>query len=201
MNAWQIAMQFSARQDRWRRNTVMLNYTPDHWWECDVFEITAAGYFVEYEIKVSRGDFFADAKKTRQQPTDEFEKITIYGREHEVRKYRDVTKHAMISDGKPPAPSRFFYLMPENLVAPTELPAWAGLIYFTETFGPRGDNNAYLRFRETVKAPVLHREKVQDRIYSRVRETCYWRMHDLLTMRQPMWRTRGEPYLGPEGAD
>jgi len=48
---------------RYRQSTVMPNYTPRGWWECDVFELTKAEMFVEYEIKLSRADFRADRNK------------------------------------------------------------------------------------------------------------------------------------------
>ena len=51
--------------DRWLRATIIPTYTPPGWWECDVCEITDAGYMHEFEIKMTRGDFRADAKKTR----------------------------------------------------------------------------------------------------------------------------------------
>ena len=41
----------------------MPNYTPRDWWECDVFCVSKAGYFTEYEIKLTAQDFRADAQK------------------------------------------------------------------------------------------------------------------------------------------
>ena len=32
---------------------LMPNFTPGGWWECDLATVTRAGYFVEYEIKLS----------------------------------------------------------------------------------------------------------------------------------------------------
>ena len=61
LNAWTI--QKTLMRERFRRSFVLPNYTPHAWWESDVFEITAAGYFVEYEVKISVSDFKADAKK------------------------------------------------------------------------------------------------------------------------------------------
>ena len=49
--------------DLYRTSTVIPNYTPRRWWECDVWEITKAGYFREYEIKVSRADLLGDLKR------------------------------------------------------------------------------------------------------------------------------------------
>lgn len=42
------------------------NYTPDGWWECDVWAVTRAGYGIEYEIKLSVHDFRADKQKAKR---------------------------------------------------------------------------------------------------------------------------------------
>jgi len=44
-------------------------------WECDFFAQSSSGYFIEVEIKVSRGDFFVDFKKDKHKVfTDLFDK-------------------------------------------------------------------------------------------------------------------------------
>ena len=40
------------------------NYTPATWWENDLFQVTKAGYWVEFEIKRSISDYRADFKKS-----------------------------------------------------------------------------------------------------------------------------------------
>ncbi len=47
MNENQIIQRIMA--ERYRRSTVCPRYTPTRWWECDVFELTEAGFFREYE--------------------------------------------------------------------------------------------------------------------------------------------------------
>lgn len=39
-------------------------------WECDFWTMTASGETREFEIKISRGDFFCDAKKEKHSRTD-----------------------------------------------------------------------------------------------------------------------------------
>jgi hypothetical protein len=41
------------------------NYTPDRWFECDMFAITKSGYFHEFEIKLTVDDFRQDSNKKR----------------------------------------------------------------------------------------------------------------------------------------
>jgi hypothetical protein len=44
-------------------NLMIPNYTPDRWFECDMFAITKSGYFHEFEIKLTVDDFRDDANK------------------------------------------------------------------------------------------------------------------------------------------
>lgn len=76
--------------------------------ECDVFRITQSDFIIEYEIKISRADFFNDFKK---------------GSEGK--------KHNNLSAGTGShVPNRFFFVVPENLVSINEVPEYAGLIYY-----------------------------------------------------------------------
>jgi RNA polymerase primary sigma factor len=51
-------IQAWLHQQRAATYAVLLpNYTPDKWHECDVFGVTRAGYFHEFEIKLTRADF------------------------------------------------------------------------------------------------------------------------------------------------
>jgi hypothetical protein len=160
MNAAEAARAISHR--RWQRNFILPCYTPTRWWECDIFELTKAGYFREYEIKMTRADFFADAKKERP--------------------FRDggisttATKHA--SMGTTNGPSRFWFVVPEAMIALNEVPSFAGLIELHTS--PRGKISEI----ERVVAPTLHREKIDPKVESHARATCYWRMHRLLLKRK-----------------
>ena len=42
---------------------VLPNFTPNGWFECDIWVLTKSGYGREYEIKLTVSDFKADAKK------------------------------------------------------------------------------------------------------------------------------------------
>lgn len=69
-------------------------------WESDLIAVTRGGLVHEFEIKISKSDFRADAKKKRG---------------------------AALSSGK--GPSYFWYVCPCDLIKPEELPPYAGLIY------------------------------------------------------------------------
>lgn len=109
--------------------------------ECDVFQITQAGLIVEFEIKISRSDFFADTKKgtASQGP-----------------------KHQRIANGIGPyCPNRFVFVVPEGLITPAECPKHTGLLYF--------DGGPFLQWQK--KAPLLHKNKADIYIYREVART------------------------------
>jgi hypothetical protein len=151
---------------RWREGFCLPNYTPDQWWECDVFEITKAGYFREYEVKVSRSDFFADAKKE----VERWPNGWAPGATKVVER-----KHDLLAAGSARGPSLFFYVTPAGLLQPHELPVWAGLIEVSQREG-----HSILIEREVTPAPRLHREKIADDIRRHALGVCYYRMHEVL---------------------
>lgn len=77
--------------------------------ECDVFRINQSDFVIEYEIKVSRSDFFNDFKKDSA----------------------DGDKHRNLLTGVGVyCPNRFFFVVPEGLISLDEVPKYAGLIYY-----------------------------------------------------------------------
>jgi hypothetical protein len=74
-------------------------------WEIDVLSMNKNDYLTEYEVKVSRSDFKADAKKKKWQ-------------------WYEKRIETMISN-------YFYYTCPEGLILENEIPAFAGLIYAT----------------------------------------------------------------------
>ena len=77
-------------------------FTPK--WEIDLLRVTRSNLIVEYEIKVSKKDFFADFKKK--------------------------SKHEKLLKGVD-CPNRFFYVVPEGLIDLEKIPSYAGLIEIT----------------------------------------------------------------------
>lgn len=142
-------IQGAIIRDRFSRSFLMPNFTPKGWWECDVMEVTKAGYLVEHEVKVSRADFFSDRKKSRRvwrQPGCQEVK-------HELLASRECL------------PNRFFFACPEGLVQVDEVPEWAGLIE--------------IRSRTPLikkDAPRLHPQKLDPRVVERARINCYHRL-------------------------
>lgn len=154
--------------ERYRRSFVLPNYTPAGWWECDVFEMTQAGFFREYEIKLTRSDFKADAKKIRER----WNGGIVDGR----LAMNKTMKHDRI--GQPEGPSQFFYVCPRGLIKREELPPWAGLIDVVER--PHMHRPPWNIGEMTiVPAPKLHKQKADPKILSHAEGVIYWRFHSL----------------------
>lgn len=157
-------IQRSLLLDRYRRNLCCPNYTPNRWWECDVFELTASGFFVEYEIKLTRSDFKADAMKVKRHWNGAFD--------------RDEKKHDLLAAADVNGPSRFYYVVPEGLIEQSELPLWAGLITCTMRSAPSAKFPVIIK--EAVKAPRLHKRKLNEQVATHVRSIFYYRFMNLL---------------------
>lgn len=158
MTANSIAVKLAA--SRWHVGFAIPNYTPRNWWECDVFEVTKAGYFREYEIKLTRSDFRADAKKGK----------TRFVRPDPTQfKFEEQTDLKFSKIGDPNGPTKFWYVTTPNLVTFEEIPEWAGLIEIVNG-----------REREIKPAPQLHRTKVDPKVITHARGVCYYRMMRML---------------------
>lgn len=129
-------------------------------WESDVFLQKQNSYTYEIEIKISRTDFKADAKKT--------------------------VKHSILSKGEFTSgtythkwerrPNRFYYAVPEGLITTDEVPAYAGLIYISETGG----------LTVVKQAPFIHKEKLRLETTLCEKFYYYWRnvKHELHTAKR-----------------
>lgn len=128
---------------------VLPNYTPSGWYESDMYAVTKAGFATEYEIKVSHADFKAD--------------------------FRKFGKHGRLAGdwvGKNCGPSRFFYVMPAEMVAVNDIPPYAGLIFCKWQLGQR---RAYPLLTLMRKAPRLRKTAVSHRVVPAMRRTAVFR--------------------------
>lgn len=93
------------------REIVMPNYTPEGWWECDVLSVSDAQYATEFEVKISRADFFRDFGKEKRQ-----------GDSIMAKHDRLMLDNRIITE--------FWFAMPAHMVAVRDIPQYAGVIYF-----------------------------------------------------------------------
>lgn len=155
-----------------RSQCVIPRYTPKGWWECDVFEITKAGYFREYEIKLTLADFRAERNKVREEP--KFDQATGHyalGTNGNIIREKVGDKLESLAARSDKGPSKFFYVFPEGVIPLDLIPEWAGAIIAR----PFGDRHPYKVSLTTVKpAPRLHNKPPAVKRES-VYETAWWR--------------------------
>jgi hypothetical protein len=119
-----------------KRMAVINNFFSDELHgEADVLSLTNNFFVYEYEIKISRSDFFADFKKHF--------KHSILKREDWIVGTRYENKIA----------NYFFYVVPENLIALNEVPHYAGLIYISDG-----------KTKTIKEAPRLHNNRAGEKL-------------------------------------
>lgn len=136
--------------------------------ECDVLKITPSNISYEYEVKVSRADFFADFKK---------QSITYKMEDGDyVRLAED--KHTQIKDGK--RTNYFYFVVPDGLVTALEVPDYAGLIYAKESsFTAFSGSGRRIFFRTVKSAPRLTKNKASNEHITDLHNKIYYRFHTL----------------------
>lgn len=85
--------------------------------ESDVIAINGRRFLVEFEIKLTKADFFKDK-----------DKITHYQKQH-------INKHDFYKQGL--ASSMFYFVAPKGVLTIDDIPEWAGLIEVTTREYPK----------------------------------------------------------------
>ena len=109
-------------------DTFLPNFMPPGWWENDVIRVTASGYWYEYEIKLSRADFIKDRYK----------KMGLNYYRNPMGITKDENKHAILARNDSMGPKQFWFVCPEGIIQPEEIPSWAGLMWALTENGYRG---------------------------------------------------------------
>lgn len=142
-------------------------------WESDKLLRTQAGYYYEFEVKISRADFKNDFKHkidkhiilSSTMPDDKSQPIqaTLFDNlyKQKRKRYPEITKEQVIERwGNVESicrdklmPNYFYYAVPEGMLEPDEIPPYAGLVYVSE------DGKT---LRTIVDAPRLHDRKLTD---------------------------------------
>lgn len=157
------------------------NYTPRKWWECDMLGVTKANRFVEFEIKLSRSDFLADARK-KDDDSYGWEHDPATGKGRSVLRKKGEFKHAKLQAGDEHGPSRFFFVVPTDLIPVSDVPSWAGLLYATPCNRGLRDSAGNLRdcfLRQVKAAPHLHKKPASTQSVCHLTSVFYWRYWSL----------------------
>lgn len=139
-------------------------------WESDYLAISKGGRVYEVEIKVSHADFLNEAKNKEK-------KMQLLGGTivTEEEFYGYITPGY---DRQMPKPNYFYYVCPQGVIAPEEVPEFAGLLYITDDDG----------FRMEKVARELHRQKHSFAVES-LRDKFYWGMWNWI---RRYWRNVGK---------
>lgn len=177
---------------RWCRSHPSDIILPNYYlgrYEMDVMRITRTGYLYEYEVKVSRSDFFADFRKEHQV----YEKWAPKGKQYrEFRQKMGIlpigldSKHQQTQYGQ--RANRFFFVVPDSLIRPEECPTYAGLIYHQP-------NGRLLLIRN---APLLHKQKEVITLPDLIHKMAYRELNlkeklRRFTVHKPKKKVRREP--------
>lgn len=147
-------------------NIYYFGYGDNH--ETDLLIVKNNGSVFDIEVKISRSDYWADFKKVSKHQVLETGTYTC-----------DYRKHSRNSDGKNQwyepgepipcsiRPNRFYFAVPQGMIKPEELPAYAGLFYIM----PDGS------VEKVREGKQLHKGKITN--FEKIASKCYW-----------MWRTQ-----------
>lgn len=120
-------------------------------WESDFFVQKQNGYCYEFEVKISRSDFFADRKKVNKHMILEHGKFvqqnSIWNKDHTCNddkwvKTEKECEHSI-------RPNKFFYVVPKGIITVDEIPSYAGLMYYD-----------YPSITPVKEAPFIHKQKL-----------------------------------------
>lgn len=128
-----------------------------HDWESDFFVQKQNGYSYEFEIKISRSDFFADKKKVDKHlilANGKFvEQKRIWNDESTCKDDRWLIEETEREHSL--RPNKFFYVVPTGMITVDELPKYAGLFYY-------GEGSDYSCNLKKIKdAPFIHKEALK----------------------------------------
>lgn len=124
-------------------------------WESDFFVQKQNGYAYEFEVKISRSDFFNDKKKVEKHlilETGKYQSKGSLGNWDDASK-RWIYEEKITEHEHELRPNKFFYVVPENLIKVEEVPKYAGLMYV-----PKDDYRGIVTVKE---APFIHKNKLE----------------------------------------
>lgn len=148
-----------------RYEIALPNYTPWGWFECDVFAVTKSGFFHEFEVKTSRADFKADAKKGMDKNYVGYEcRFKSPARHPGIE--RRITKHELLDMGHPAGPKFFWFVTPIGILDVDEIPDFAGFMECTS------DGRTLIR----KKAPKLHSLKLNREVVDKCNDNLFHRI-------------------------
>lgn len=142
-------------------------------WESDKLIWTKAGYIYEFEIKISRADFRNDFKHKKEKhiilsstiARERSEAMQLSLFEEKKKSFPNWSEESLhqqfgsvdhtVAGRK--MPNYFYYVVPEGLIQPEEVPPYAGLIWILKEYYMEAQGYIIKR-----QAPCLHKTKYKD---------------------------------------
>jgi len=129
-------------------------------WESDFICRSSSEYWYEIEIKITRGDFKADFKKTEKYhrfSRAKQETVIIPGGSQstynrETLEFEEIANYITVVENK--IPNRFYYACPEGVIKKSEVPDYAGLFYCKDN-----NHGSIVGLRQVKAAKFLHKRK------------------------------------------
>lgn len=151
-------------------------------WESDKLIETRSGYIYEFEIKISRSDYANDFKHKAEKHIVLWSNIASFDKmdillqnlySEKRKKYPGLTMDVFKERwgnrdyivGQKKSPNYFYYVVPNGMIQPCEVPQYAGLIYVS--------NEGLLQIVKS--APMLHKQKYTD-VELNLSEKFYYNM-------------------------
>lgn len=142
--------------------------------EADLFCIRSSGFCDEFEIKLTRSDFFNDAKKSVNYrdcdwngvDSDFLKNNPNWQREKLLAPWQKL-KHQALIDGDMPT-NYFWYILKSGIVELTEVPEWAGVFFVN-------DAGELIRQRQPKR---LHKEKLSHEFRYKISRKLAYRYWD-----------------------
>jgi hypothetical protein len=131
-------------------NTYMPRFTPGDWFENDLCAVTKAGYWTEFEVKLSRQDFLKDKNKNVEKWDGNYPNTAKIVE----------NKHQLLANSER-GPCKFYYVVGPDVATIEDMPPWAGLLAleWTKYVDREDDERGYWKIVELKKAPRRHARK------------------------------------------
>lgn len=130
-------------------------------WESDLLMISKTGFATEYEVKLSVQDFKRDVDKKGN-----------------WKNGVQISKYASLYRGL--GPNRFFYVFPNGLIHPDQVPEWAGIIEIISYRYGEKDQYEYISPSITRQPKWLHKNKVDQSLIQKVQTCLYYKVFNKL---------------------
>ena len=174
-------MQLAYHNHEWQRYALMLpNCHLNSGYEADILCLRKQSWYVEeVEVKISKGDFSADFRKTVNIP---HEIVGPFQRHQEWKRFKNrrLKKHQALSDGLLVS-NYFSFLVPDFLVEKITVPDYAGLYSFIEQ-----TERCRARIRHHRSPTILHRNKPSEMLafkWARKMSNRYWALQNNLQLK------------------